>query len=54
MRNPCHSICRWTFHAGAGGFVPEDMRPSWASGRFSTADMVRLVREKIAPRLPAA
>jgi xylose isomerase len=22
-----HSICRWTFNAGKGGFVPGDMRP---------------------------
>jgi hypothetical protein len=20
-----HGFCRWTFHAGKGGFVPEDM-----------------------------
>ena len=24
-----HSICRWTFNAGKGGFVPDDMRPEW-------------------------
>ncbi len=25
-----HSICRWTFNPGKGGFVPADMRPEWA------------------------
>ncbi|MHC4221779.1 MAG: apurinic/apyrimidinic endonuclease family protein [Planctomycetota bacterium] len=47
-----HSICRWTFNAGKGGFVPADMRPQWAGDKFSTADMVRLVKEKITPRMP--
>lgn len=46
----CHSICRWTFNAGKGGFVPGNIRPSWAA--ISSADMVRLVKSKIAPRLP--
>ncbi|MBF0432572.1 MAG: xylose isomerase [Fibrobacteria bacterium] len=47
-----HSICRWTFNAGKGGFVPSNVRPQWAGDRFSTADMIRLVGEKVAPRLP--
>ena len=47
-----HSICRWTFNAGKGGFVPADIRPAWAADRFNSADFVRLVRERIAPRLP--
>ncbi len=46
-----HSICRWTFNPGKGGFVPADQRPEWGSG-FSTVDMISLVKEKIAPRLP--
>ena len=46
-----HSICRWTFNPGKGGFVPANMRPEWG-GKFSTADMIKLVKEKIAPRLP--
>ncbi len=46
-----HSICRWTFNPGKGGFVPGDMRPKWG-GKFSTADMIKLVKEKVAPRLP--
>jgi len=47
-----HSICRWTFHAGKGGFVPPDMIPEWGADRLDTAGMVRLARERIAPRLP--
>jgi len=48
-----HSICRWTFNAGKGGFVPADMRPEWSGENFTSADMIRLVKEKIAPRMPA-
>jgi len=47
-----HSICRWTFNAGKGGFVPSNMRPAWFSNQFGTRDMVLLVKEKIEPRLP--
>jgi len=47
-----HSICRWTFNSGKGGFVPGDMRPEWAGGKFDTVDMIRLVKNKIAPRVP--
>jgi len=47
-----HSICRWTFNAGKGGFVPGDMRPEWSSKNLSTADSIRLVKDKIAHRLP--
>jgi len=46
-----HSICRWTFNPGKGGFVPGDMRPEWG-GTFGTPEMVKLVAEKVAPRLP--
>ncbi|MCE5250647.1 xylose isomerase [bacterium] len=47
-----HSICRWTFNPGKGGFVPADMRPEWASDKFGTVDMIRLVKGRIKPRLP--
>ena len=47
-----HSICRWTFNPGKGGFVPSDMRPQWAAEKFSTVDMIKLVKKKIAPRMP--
>ena len=46
-----HSICRWTFNPGKGGFVPGDMRPEWG-GKFGTPEMVKLVADKIAPRVP--
>jgi len=46
-----HSICRWTFNPGKGGFVPADMRPQWGK-KFTTVDMIKLVQRKIAPRLP--
>jgi len=46
-----HSICRWTFNPGKGGFVPADMRPAMG-GEFATVDMVKLVKDKIAPRMP--
>jgi xylose isomerase len=47
-----HSVCRWTFHAGKGGFQPANVRPTWAGDKFSSVDFVKLVAEKIAPRLP--
>ena len=46
-----HSICRWTFNPGKGGFVPGDMRPEWG-GNFGTPEMIKLVGDKIAPKLP--
>ncbi len=46
-----HSICRWTFNPGKGGFVPGDMRPQWG-GKFGTPEMIKLVADKIAPKLP--
>jgi len=46
-----HSICRWTFNPGKGGFVPDDIRPEYG-GNFSSADMIRLTAEKIRPRMP--
>lgn len=47
-----HSICRWTFNAGGGGFTPGNIRPAWSSKNLNTAEMVKLVKEKIAPKLP--
>ena len=46
-----HSICRWTFNPGKGGFVPGDMRPQWG-GKFGTPEMIRLVADKIRPKIP--
>ncbi|MCU0608195.1 MAG: hypothetical protein MUF22_00310 [Chitinispirillaceae bacterium] len=47
-----HSLCRWTFNAGKGGFTPGDMRKSWAGDKLSTAGSIRLIDKLIAPRLP--
>lgn len=46
-----HSICRWTFNPGKGGFVPGDMRPEWG-GSFGTPEMIELVARRIRPRIP--
>jgi xylose isomerase len=46
-----HSICRWTFNPGKGGFVPGDMRPQWG-GEFGTPEMIKLVADEIRPRIP--
>ena len=46
-----HSICRWTFNPGKGGFVPGDMRPEWG-GAFGTPEMIQLVADKVRPRIP--
>jgi len=45
-----HSVCRWTFNPGKGGFVPANMRPAWA--KLDTVGMIKIVKEKIAPRMP--
>ena len=50
-RKSLHSICRWTFNPGKGGFVPANIRPAWAT--LDTVGMVRIVKEKIAPRMPS-
>ncbi len=47
-----HSICRWTFNAGKGGFVPGNIREPWNSANLSTVGTVALIKDKIAPRLP--
>ena len=51
-RTSLHSVCAWTFHAGRGGFTPAHVRPSWEADRFDTIAKIRLVKEKILPRLP--
>ncbi len=48
-----HSICVWTFNPGKGGFTPGDMRPAWGKDKFDTVGVIKLIKEKIAPRLPA-
>ncbi|MDI9636654.1 hypothetical protein QM565_12940 [Geitlerinema splendidum] len=47
-----HSICRWTFNSGKGGFVPGNVRPSWSSDSLSTERIPALIAKEISPRLP--
>lgn len=48
-----HSICRWTFNSGKGGFVPGNIRPEWNSTNLDTEKTVSLIKKSIAPRLPS-
>ena len=52
MAKTFHSVCRWTFHAGKGGFTPSNQRPAWGSDEFDTIDMIKLVKKEIVPRIP--
>jgi xylose isomerase len=45
-----HSVCRWTFNPGKGGFVPANIRPAWA--KLDTVGMIKIVKDRIAPRMP--
>jgi len=47
-----HSICRWTFNAGKGGFVPADIRPAWSVEKLDAVGVIQLIKTKIRPRLP--
>jgi xylose isomerase len=47
-----HSVCRWTFNAGKGGFVPAGMRPQWSGAALDTVQTVALIKKTIKPRLP--
>ncbi len=49
-----HSLCRWTFHAGKGGFVPGNIRPEWHDDKFGTVEFIHLLKEKIVPQLPSS
>jgi xylose isomerase len=45
-----HSICRWTFNAGKGGFVPGDMREDWSG--LTNVKIIKIIKDKIVPRIP--
>lgn len=45
-----HSICKWTFNAGKGGFTPGDTRKQWA--HLDNTQIIGIIKDKIAPRLP--
>jgi xylose isomerase len=47
-----HSVCRWTFNAGKGGFVPGDSRPEWNGKNLDTVKSIGLIKKNIMPRLP--
>ncbi|MBN2189492.1 MAG: hypothetical protein JW699_08555 [Chitinispirillaceae bacterium] len=47
-----HSVCRWTFNAGKGGFVPGDIRERWNAANLDTVKTVQLIKKEISPRLP--
>lgn len=47
-----HSLCRWTFNSGKGGFVPGDIRPGWTAEKLDVPEIIRLISSKIKPRLP--
>lgn len=47
-----HSVCRWTFNPGKGGFVPGNIREQWNGKNLNTVQTVKLIKDKIMPRLP--
>jgi xylose isomerase len=47
-----HSVCRWTFNAGKGGFVPGNIRQKWNAENFDTIQSVDLIKKAIKPRVP--
>jgi len=47
-----HSVCAWTFHSGAGGFVPGDIRPSWSGDKLDTVGKIEIIREQVGSGLP--
>lgn len=47
-----HSICRWTFNSGKGGFVPGNIRPEWSNDNLPTEKVPELIAKRIRPRLP--
>ncbi len=43
MAKSLHSICRWTFNAGKGRFVPTDIRPDWAAGESAPTGRIQSI-----------
>lgn len=52
MKKSLHAICRWTFSPGKGGFVPANIRPEWSADKLDAVGIIKLIKEKISPRLP--
>ncbi|MBN1700221.1 MAG: hypothetical protein JW881_22105 [Spirochaetales bacterium] len=53
MKPSYHSVCAWTFNAGKGGFTPSDTRELWSDEKLSTVGKIKLIKDKIAPRMPS-
>jgi len=47
-----HSVCRWTFNAGKGGFVPGNIREKWNANNLDLVGTVKIIKDKIIPRIP--
>jgi xylose isomerase len=47
-----HSVCAWTFHSGAGGFVPDRIRPGWDTSKLDTVGKIAIIKDLIMPRIP--
>jgi hypothetical protein len=45
-----HSICRWTFNAGKGGFLAADIEPQSAGDKLCSAEMIQFVQYSEADR----
>jgi len=50
MKTRYQSVCRWSFHPGKGGFVPDNIRPGFKG--MEPAQFAAFVAEEIRPRLP--
>lgn len=45
------SVCRWSFHAGKGGFVPKNIRPEFTE--MPPVHFIDLLATRVLPRIPA-
>jgi xylose isomerase len=50
QKKSLHSICRWTFNSGKGGFVPGNIRKQWTD--MDSVKAIKIIKNDIAPRLP--
>jgi xylose isomerase len=50
QKKSLHSICRWTFNSGKGGFVPGNIRKQWSD--MDSVKAIKIIKNDIAPRLP--
>jgi xylose isomerase len=52
QKKQLHSLCRWTFNSGKGGFVPGNIRPQWSASNLDVVGIINLINRNIRPRLP--